>query len=117
MAGGASLPTAAADAVAAAARAGEPDRYLAALLSPSSKRLGLLALAAFSAELANVPRLVTREPGMGEIRLQWWRDALHGDDGTRTGNPIADGRLTAGDVGHARDLAGEGGQGQQRGTD
>ena len=32
--------------------------------------------------------VVTREPAMGEIRLQWWRDALAlPDAGTRTGNP------------------------------
>ena len=64
------------DAVAASARAGEPDRYLAALLAPPSARHHLLALAAFSSELARVPSVVTREPMMGEIRLQWWRDAL-----------------------------------------
>ena len=35
--------------------------------------------------------LVTREPAMGEIRLQWWRDALAAPDaGARTGNPVAD---------------------------
>ena len=51
----------------------------------------LLALAAFASELARVPSLVTREPAMGEIRLQWWRDALAAPDpGARTGNPVAD---------------------------
>ena len=76
--------------LAASARSGEPDRYLAALLAPASARAGLLALAAFSAELANVPRLVRREPAMGEIRLQWWRDALELPQSERTGNPVAD---------------------------
>jgi phytoene synthase len=77
--------------VAAAAKAGEPDRYLAALLAPPSTRDGLLALAAFSAELGRIAQLVTREPMMGEIRLQWWRDALQpAEAGMRTGNPIAD---------------------------
>lgn len=76
--------------LAASARSGEPDRYLAALLGPAPVRAGLLALAAFSAELANVPRLVRREPAMGEIRLQWWRDALELAPGERTGNPVAD---------------------------
>ena len=85
-------PSAAADdAVVASARSGEPDRYLAALLAPPDARAHLLALAAFSSELARVPSLVTREPAMGEIRLQWWRDALEAPDaGARTGNPIAD---------------------------
>jgi phytoene synthase len=76
--------------LAASARAGEPDRYLAALLAPPPARIGLLALAACAAELANVPRLVRREPAMGEIRLQWWRDALELPLPERTGNPIAD---------------------------
>jgi phytoene synthase len=79
------------DTVAASAKAGEPDRYLAALLAPPSAREGLLALAAFSAELGRIGQLVTREPIMGEIRLQWWRDALQpAEAGMLTGNPIAD---------------------------
>jgi 15-cis-phytoene synthase len=79
------------DAVAASARSGEPDRYLAALLAPPSAREPLLALAAFSSELARVPLLVTREPAMGQIRLQWWRDALQAPHtGALSGNPIAD---------------------------
>jgi phytoene synthase len=80
-----------AQAVIASARAGEPDRYLAALLAPPAARDGLLALAAFSAEIGRIGQLVTREPMMGEIRLQWWRDALASPDpATRTGNPVAD---------------------------
>jgi phytoene synthase len=83
--------TADADTVAAAARAGERDRYLAALLAPAPERAGLLALAAFASEAGRVPSLVKREPAIGEIRLQWWRDALQAsDEGVRTGNPIAD---------------------------
>lgn len=83
--------SAVADAVIASARAGEPDRYLAALLAPSPARAHLLALAAFSSELARVPLLVTREPAMGQIRLQWWRDALAAPlSPAHTGNPVAD---------------------------
>ena len=79
------------DPVIASARSGEPDRYLAALLAPPAARGDLLALAAFTGELARVPSLVTREPTMGEIRLQWWRDALAAPAlGARTGNPVAD---------------------------
>jgi len=76
-----------------AARAHAPDRYLAALLAPRDFRDDLVALAAVIGELERIPRVVT-EPGLGEIRLQWWRDWL--DDlgkGTRTGNPVAD-RMT-----------------------
>ena len=59
----------------AAARELDYDRYLAALLAPRAAREGLLALAAFHGEIARIPRTV-REPGVGDIRLQWWRDAL-----------------------------------------
>ena len=78
------------DTVRAAARAGEPDRYLAALLAPGGLSADLVALAAFSAELHRA-RDVVREPLMGEIRLQWWRDALPAlARGERTANPVAD---------------------------
>ncbi len=78
-----------------AAMRGEPDRYLAATLAPPAARPGLAAIAAFSAELARIPASVS-EAMMGEIRLQWWRDAL--DDGRRgvlSGNPIADALIQA----------------------
>lgn len=77
-------------AVAAAAKAGEPDRYLAALLAPPGPREALLALAAFSAELARVPFATAREPAMGTIRLQWWQDALQMPPELSTGSEIAD---------------------------
>jgi phytoene synthase len=76
-------------AIAAAARAGEPDRYVAALFSPTAACPHLLALAAFLGEVRRAVMLV-REPAMGEIRLQWWRQALALDAGARTGNPVAD---------------------------
>jgi 15-cis-phytoene synthase len=81
--------------VTASARAGEPDRYLSALLAPRAARPHLLALAAFSSELARVPLLVTREPVMGQIRLQWWRDRLAAGEPGSTGSPIADAVLAA----------------------
>ena len=87
MAGSAS--GAAREVIVASARQGEPDRYLAALLAPLPARAGLLALAAFLSELQRVAWAV-REPAMGMIRLQWWRDALQQPEGTRTGSPIAD---------------------------
>ena len=70
-----------------AARELDYDRYLAALLAPRAARDGLMALAAFHGEIARIPRTV-REPGVGDIRLQWWRDALrdagrHGDRQSR----------------------------------
>ena len=83
------MPDVLTEAVAAAARNGEPERYLAALYAGASARSGLLALAAFAAEIARVPFAV-REPLMGEMRLQWWRDALEADASAQTGSPLAD---------------------------
>lgn len=76
--------------VAAVAREGESDRYVAALLAPEALAVDLVVLAAFAAEVARVPVQV-REPMMGEIRLQWWHDALAlpGDSGA-SGHPVAD---------------------------
>jgi len=79
------------DAIIAAARTGEPDRYLAALLAPRAQRADLLALAAFAAELARVATAARREPAMAEIRWQWWREALARPLGAEaTGHPVAD---------------------------
>lgn len=78
------------DAVREAARRGEPDRYLAALLAPKAVRADLAALAAFSAELGRIVQIVS-EPMAGEIRLQWWRDALETmARGESVGHPLAD---------------------------
>ena len=81
-------------AISASARAGEPDRYLAALLAAAPARGDLLALAAFAAELARVANAVMREPAMAELRWQWWREALALPAAARSGHPIAD-RLRA----------------------
>ena len=54
------------------------DRYLADLFAPEPARKHLLALHAFNVEISRL-RDVVREPGLGEIRLQFWRDAIHGD--------------------------------------
>lgn len=59
------------------------DRYLTSLFAPVSKRPGLQALYAFNLELAKVADAVS-EPLLGEIRLQWWREAL---DGIYAGTP------------------------------
>lgn len=77
------------DVVRTAARAYERDRYLAALLAPRDAQPDLIALAAFAGEVARIPTFVT-EPMMGEIRLQWWRDALAKPPGESAGHPIAD---------------------------
>jgi 15-cis-phytoene synthase len=70
-------------------RAADKDRYLAGLFSPSSARRHLYALHAFASEIARV-REAAHEPLPGEIRLQWWRDALAGDArGDASANPVA----------------------------
>jgi NADH dehydrogenase [ubiquinone] 1 alpha subcomplex assembly factor 6 len=51
------------------------DRYLTALFAPAERREALLALYAFNLELARARESV-REPIMGQMRLQWWRDCL-----------------------------------------
>lgn len=60
---------------AAAVEAHDHDRWLAALFAPDTRRAGLMALYAFNLEIARV-RETVREPMLGEIRLQWWRETL-----------------------------------------
>ncbi len=76
-----------------AARAGDLDRYLSALLSPRDVRQDLITLTAFLGEIARIPEVVS-EPMMGEVRLQWWRDVLEGERTEESsGSPIADALL------------------------
>jgi phytoene synthase len=74
---------------AALVREADRDRYLAALFAPAKRREALFALYAFNMEIARV-RDLAREPMPGEIRLQWWRDALSGQrDGEARAHPVA----------------------------
>lgn len=57
------------------ARACDRDRFLAALFAPEGRREALFALIAFNGEIARV-RETVKEPMLGLVRLQWWRDAL-----------------------------------------
>ena len=68
------------------------ERYLTTLYAPAVKRAALTALYLFNAEIAAI-RDKVKEPMAGEIRLQWWRDALAA--GAETGNPLADGLISA----------------------
>ncbi len=61
------------------------DRYIADLFAPGSARRHLLALHAFSAEVARIRDAVS-DPMLGEMRLQWWRDALLSGG---AGHPVA----------------------------
>lgn len=53
----------------------DPDRFRAALMSDAQGRADLLILYAFHYELAKVPE-VTSEPMLGQIRYEWWREAI-----------------------------------------
>jgi phytoene synthase len=76
-------------------KANDPDRYLATLVLNGPARDAVQALYAFNADVASV-RDRAREPAPGEIRLQWWADALKGmEHGGVRQNPLADALLTA----------------------
>ena len=64
-------------------RSADRDRFLAALFAPEPARRALLALLAFDHELART-RLVTQEPMLARIRLEWWREAVTEAAGTAT---------------------------------
>lgn len=63
--------------LAVSVRAADPDRYFATLFAPAPQRPFLFALYAFNAELARVSETV-REPMLGAIRLEWWRETAEG---------------------------------------
>ena len=72
------------------ARKADPDRAIAALFAPAEARDDLFALFALNGELARIASQVS-EPGLGAIRLQWWRDALErAEVGEATGHVVAD---------------------------
>src|SRR6201996_909183 len=64
-------------------RDADPDRYFATLFAPPAMRPHLFALYAFNADVARVAESV-REPMLGAIRLEWWRET---GEGAFKGNP------------------------------
>jgi phytoene synthase len=65
------------------------ERFLSALFAPADKRPHLFALYAFDLEIAHVPDAVN-EPMAGEIRFQWWREAIAGERSEEAkANPVA----------------------------
>jgi phytoene synthase len=64
-------------------REDDPERYYVSLFAPAAKQPHLWALFAFNQEVAKTRESVS-EPMIGEIRLQWWREAL---DGIAAGAP------------------------------
>src|SRR5271156_3271915 len=61
--------------VGALVRRHDRDRFQTALFAPAARREALFALYAFNYEIARVRESV-REPMLGQIRLQWWREAI-----------------------------------------
>ena len=52
------------------------DRYLTLLFAPRAKRTILAALYAFNLECAHAVVAGGEQPLLGQMRLQWWRDAI-----------------------------------------
>lgn len=66
----------------------DEDRWLAAHYAPPQERSALCTLYALHLEIAHVPTLVSEAP-LGEIRLQWWREALQEiDEGRPRPHPV-----------------------------
>lgn len=83
------------DYVATFLREADRDRYFASLVLPADARPAIQALYAFAADVASI-RDRAREPAAGEIRLQWWVDALEAEGhGNVRQNPIAAALLDA----------------------
>lgn len=53
------------------------DHWLTTLFAPAEYRDSLFAVLAFNSEISRIRETVT-EPMLGDIRLQWWREALSG---------------------------------------
>ncbi|MFD2649778.1 phytoene/squalene synthase family protein [Devosia albogilva] len=78
---------------AAALRAGDRDRYLSTLVLTGEQRDAVTALYAFNADVAAIRDRVSN-PAPGEVRLQWWVDAIEGTEhGAVRSNPVADALL------------------------
>ncbi|MGB3337139.1 MAG: phytoene/squalene synthase family protein [Devosia sp.] len=76
-----------------ALRQGDRDRYLSTLVLTGAQRDAVTALYAFNADVAAIRERVS-DPAPGEIRLQWWSDALEGEGhGAVRQNPVADALL------------------------
>ena len=77
--------------VARLVRRHDRDRFLAALFAPARARESLHALHGFNYEVAKI-REVVREPLLGRMRLQWWRDgiaAIYAGDSVRQHEVLA----------------------------
>jgi phytoene synthase len=65
------------------------DLWLASLYANPAARDGLIALAAFTREIA-LARFRARDPNLVALRLLWWRDVVRGErKGEAAGSPVA----------------------------
>lgn len=78
------------------------DAYLVCLFAPAAQREAFFSLFAFNIEVAKTAEVVS-EPMLGQIRLQWWREAIgdlaagrppRHDAIVPLARPLAEGRLT-----------------------
>jgi phytoene/squalene synthetase len=65
-------------------RAADPERWRTTLFAAGPERARLVAIYAFNLEIARVRETVS-EPMLGQIRLQWWREAV---DEIAAGGPV-----------------------------
>ncbi|MFT0862056.1 phytoene/squalene synthase family protein [Ancylobacter sp. G4_0304] len=83
------------DHCAALVRGLDRDRYVSDLYAPADRRPALFALHAFNVEVSRVREAITN-PLAGEVRLQWWSEALIGGArGDVRANPVAAALLDA----------------------
>jgi phytoene synthase len=76
-----------------ALRKADHDRYLSTLILDARHRDAVTALYAFNADVSAVRERITN-PAPGEVRLQWWSDAISGEEhGAVRQNPVADALL------------------------
>ncbi|MEM9170960.1 MAG: squalene/phytoene synthase family protein [Pseudomonadota bacterium] len=84
----------------------DPHRWLALRFAPAPRRRALRALYAVHAEIARAPHAVSEAP-LGEIRLQWWREAIAeilGEGAPRRHPVVQEGAATHAIPPAARDL-------------
>jgi len=82
------------------AREGDRERFLCSLFAAEPARSDLWALLAFNLEIARTRETVS-EPTLGEIRLQWWREAIEAaNQGTPRSHPVV--RALAAAIARAR---------------
>lgn len=82
-------------AVGKTAQQGDPARFEAAMFAAPDRREDLFALIALNVELSRIPESVS-EPMLGEIRLQWWDDAINAlfEDGRVEGHEVIEALAT-----------------------